>query len=136
MKYTDTISNRKIRSELYAKSGSLVGSASITENLTVGGTLTTKDINVNSALITAGSVVVATISAGELEVNGEITATEAVIAGDITASQANIKTKITAGDATINGSIIFSNLPVDPSGIPVGSVWNNAGVLNIIPPSP
>jgi hypothetical protein len=56
MKYTDTISNRKLRSELYAKSGSLVGSASITENLTVCGTLTTKDINVNSALITAGSV--------------------------------------------------------------------------------
>ena len=125
MKYTDTISNRKIRSELYAKSGSLVGSASITENLTVGGTLTTEDINVNSALITAGSVVVATISAGELEVDGGIRATEAVI-----------ETKITAGDATINGSIIFSNLPVDPSGIPVGSVWNNAGVLNIISPSP
>lgn len=58
MKYTDTISNRKIRSELYAKSGSLVGSASITENLTVGGTLTTKDINVNSALITAGSATI------------------------------------------------------------------------------
>ena len=113
----------------------------------MGGTLTIKDINVNSALITAGSVVVATISAGELEVDGEIRAgelevdgeiraTKAVIAGDITASQAVIGTKITAGDATINGAIIFSNLPVDPSDLPVGSVWNNDGVLNIISPSP
>ena len=30
-------------------------------------------------------------------------------------------------------SILLRNLPTSATGLPVGSVWNNAGVLNIVP---
>lgn len=40
----------------------------------------------------------------------------------------------TRGNITLEGGIlIFSGLPTSSAGLPSGAVWNNAGVLNIIP---
>lgn len=34
---------------------------------------------------------------------------------------------------TVNGNIIFGNLPTNSAGLPSGALWNNGGVVNIVP---
>lgn len=48
----------------------------------------------------------------------------------------NCSTISSSGNLTINrstGNIVFQNLPTTSVGLPSGSIWNNSGVLSIIP---
>lgn len=38
-----------------------------------------------------------------------------------------------AGHSTTNGNILMKNLPTSAAGLPSGALWNNSGVLNIVP---
>jgi hypothetical protein len=65
------------------------------------------DLNNNSIVTASGNI---TISAASSSGTGTITITPKVA-----------------------GNLIFSNLPTSIVGLPTGAVWNNSGVLNIVP---